>query len=262
MELITLPPTHYREHNANNVHRYSPPCINISHQLLSYQRPNSQWFHCGFESEENPCKINPVPCHLHSGNTAVPSFCLFSSLSTVCSSLVLSLLLLIDAKYPITFCIPITLVVDRDCSHSLFLQTSLWIVLHMTPYWHMNFSGCKPGMEYTRTECLSLHMWISNIWMFFRMTAPVYTSLHTCAKSHQSSPTLHTSELYQFKPPPPSPQFSLPPHLQLLATEAPTTGWLWRGGRALSPVRWPPWDVGTVHTHHYSTHTGHHLALS
>ena len=84
-------------------------------------------------------------------------------------------------------CIPITLVVDRDWSHYLFLQiTSLWIVLHMTPYWCMNFSGYKPGMEYTRTEYMYLHIWVSNIWMFFRMTAPVYTSLHACVRSHFS----------------------------------------------------------------------------
>ena len=88
---------------------------------------------------------------------------------------------------PPPFCTPVTLVAGRDWSHYLFLQTtSLWIVLHMTPYWYMNFSGYKPGMEYTRTEYMYLHIWVSNIWMFFRMTAPVYTSLHACVQSHFS----------------------------------------------------------------------------
>lgn len=186
VELITLPPTHYQEHNADHVHRYFPLASTCPINCCPTSTPRVSMVSLRIWTWGKSLENKYGALSHNMATWWCPHFVLFSSLSTVRSSLTLSFLLLIDAKYSITFGVAITLVVDRDCSHSLFLQTSLWMVLRMTPHRHMNFSGYKPGMEYARTECLSLHIRISNVWMFFRMTAPVHTSLHACVPSHFS----------------------------------------------------------------------------
>lgn len=80
-----------REHNANNVHRYSPtPRINIfpSTAVPTSAPTVNAGFIADLESRRIICKINPVHVTYIVAARLDTGLCLFSSLSTVCSSLV------------------------------------------------------------------------------------------------------------------------------------------------------------------------------